>query len=552
VSRPAPAEAVVVEPTFAPPAERRSVLDRAHVGDIEGALGTVSSFDTGPRRSHRRRLATLLAIMGPGLVVMVADNDAGGLAVYSQAGQNYGVTLLWVLVALAPVLFINQEMVARLGAVTGAGHARLIVERFGRRWGAFAIGDLLVLNALTLVTEFIGVTLALGFLGVGRYVAVPIAAIVLVAVSGTGSFRRWERIMYLLVAASCAVIPLAIISHGHGQASLGGVLGGVQGGLSSTSVLVIIALAGTTVAPWQLFFQQSNVVDKRITPRWLSYERADTLVGTVLVIVAAAAVMLACAWAFAGSPLHGSYRDAGTVATGLRTSVSPLAGTLFAVALLDASILGAAAVSLSSSYAIGDYFGYRHSLHRPWRQAQFFHGSYVAFIAVAAVVVLLPGAPLGLITTGVQALAGILLPSAAVFLLLLCNDREILGPWVNARWQNAFAAVVVGMLVALSMTLTITTAFPGVNVAHLCLIVFGVLGVVLATIGIVSARGRTVAPPTRYSEWDRHNWTMPSLEALAPPRQSRGRSLALVVLRAQLVIAAALLLVKLLRLAVGA
>jgi hypothetical protein len=236
----------------------------------------------------------------------------------------------------------------------------------------------------------------------------------------------------------------------------------------------------------------------------------------------------------------------------LRTSVSPLAGTLFAVALLDASILGAAAVSLSSSYAIGDYFGYRHSLHRPWRQAQFFNGSYVAFIAVAAVVVLLPGAPLGLITTGVQALAGILLPSAAVFLLLLCNDREILGPWVNARWQNALAAVVVGVLVALSMTLTITTAFPSVNVAHLCLIVFGALGIVLTTVGVVSARRRTLAPRTDYSEWDRRNWTMPSLEALPAPRHSRGRRLTLVVLRAQLLIAAALLLVKLLRLAVGA
>lgn len=128
--------ATVVRGTFTPPSERRSVLDRAHVGDIEGALGTVIAFDTAPRRSLLRRLATLLAIMGPGLVVMVADNDAGGLSIYAQAGQNYGTSLLWVLVLLAPVLFINQEMVARLGAVTGAGHARLIVERFGRRWGA--------------------------------------------------------------------------------------------------------------------------------------------------------------------------------------------------------------------------------------------------------------------------------------------------------------------------------------------------------------------------------------------------------------------------------
>lgn len=544
--------ATVLEPTFAPPAERRSVLDRAHVGDIEGALGTVSSFDSGPRRSLGRRLATLLAIMGPGLVAMVADNDAGGLAVYGQAGQNYGMSLVWVLVLLAPVLFINQEMVARLGAVTGAGHARLIVERFGRRWGAFAIGDLLALNALTLVTEFIGVTLALGFLGVGRYVAVPIAAVVLAAATLTGSFRRWERVMYLLVAASAAVIPLAIITHGHQHASSGGPLPGVQGGLSSTSVLLIIALAGTTVAPWQLFFQQSNVVDKRITPRWLGYERIDTLIGTLVVIAGAVAVMLASAWAFAGTPLHGAYHDAGTVAAGLRTNVSPLAGDLFAIALLDASILGAAAVSLSSSYAIGDYFGYRHSLHRPWRQARFFHGTYIAFIALAAIVVLIPGSPLGLITTGVQALAGILLPSATVFLLLLCNDKDVLGPWINARWLNALAAIVVGVLVALSMTLTITTLFPSVNVAHLSLVMFGALGAVLAAAGIVSTRSRAPAASGEYSRWDRRNWTMPPLESLPAPPPSRARWLMLAVLRFQLVIAVVLLLVKLLHLAVGA
>ena len=542
----------VLEPTFAPPAERRSVLDRAHVGDIEGALGTISSFDTGPRRSLGRRLATLLAIMGPGLVAMVADNDAGGLAVYGQAGQDYGMSLVWVLVLLAPVLFINQEMVARLGAVTGAGHARLIVERFGRRWGSFAIGDLLALNALTLVTEFIGVTLALGFLGVGRYVAVPIAAVVLIAATLTGSFRRWERTMYLLVAISGAVIPLAIISHGHVHQDAGGLLPGVQGGLSSTSVLLIIALAGTTVAPWQLFFQQSNVVDKRITPRWLPYERVDTLIGTLVVIVGAAAVMLACAWAFAGTPLHGAYQDAGTVATGLRANVSPLAGDLFAIALLDASILGAAAVSLSSSYAIGDYFGYRHSLHRPWRQARFFHGTYTAMIALAAIIVLIPGSPLGLITTGVQALAGILLPSASVFLLLLCNDRDVLGPWTNPRWLNALAAVVVGVLVALSMTLTITTLFPSVNVAHLCLIVFGALGAVLAAVGIMSTRARTPPHFRGYSRWDRHHWTMPPLETLPVPSRSRARWLMLAVLRFQLGIAVVLLLVKLLRMAAGA
>src|SRR4030081_1513642 len=177
---------------------RRTVLDPAHDGDIHGALGPIRSHPS-PPRGRRRRLLALLAVMGPGLIVMVGDNDAGGVATYSQAGQNYGLTLLWTLLLLIPVLIVNQEMVARLGAVTGVGHARLIVERFGKFWGAFSVGDLFILNFLTIVTEFIGVSLALGYLGVSRYVSVPLAAIALVAMTVTGSFRRWERFMYAFI-----------------------------------------------------------------------------------------------------------------------------------------------------------------------------------------------------------------------------------------------------------------------------------------------------------------------------------------------------------------
>ena len=542
----------VLQPTFTPPAERRSVLDRAHVGDIEGALGTVPSFDTGPRRSLLRRLATLLAIMGPGLIVMVANNDAGGISVYAEAGQNHAASLLWVLLLLAPVLFINQEMVARLGAVSGAGHARLIVERFGRHWGAFAIGDLLALNALTIVTDFIGVALALGFLGVSRYLAVPIAAALLVAITASGSFRRWERMMYLLVAVSFAVIPLAIISHGaHGGGVSAGLHSGGEGGFSSTFVLLIIALAGTTVAPWQFFFQQSNVIDKRITPRWLSYERLDTLLGAVLIVLGAAAVMLTCAWAFGGTPLHGAFDDAGTIAEGLRVAVSPLAGTLFAIVLLNASLLGAAAVTLASSYAVGDYFGFKQSLHRSWRDATYFHGTFAALVVVAATVVLIPGSPLGLITTGVQALAGVLLPSASVFLLLLCNDREVLGPWVNPRWLNAIGTGVVGVLVVLSTVLTITTIFPGADVGALSLALFAALGLALAGMAVGAARTRPQRPGSEMTRAERHDWTTPPLEALPPPPASRARRLALILLRLQLVIAVTLLLTKLVQLGLG-
>src|SRR6201996_9781816 len=179
--------------TTSPAAPRTAVLDAAHVGDIEGALGRISISDTDRPRTLKVRLATLLAIIGPGLIVMVGDNDAGGVATYTQAGQNYGYSLLWVLLLLIPVLIVNQEMVVRLGAVTGVGHARLINERFGRGWGWFSVIDLFILNFLTVVTEFIGVSLALGYFGVSKYLAVPLAALALVAITATGSFRNWER-----------------------------------------------------------------------------------------------------------------------------------------------------------------------------------------------------------------------------------------------------------------------------------------------------------------------------------------------------------------------
>ena len=153
------------------------MLDSAHVGDIQGAFGTIGQHEAARIASWRSRTLALLAIIGPGLIVMVGDNDAGGVATYSQAGQNYGTSLLWVLLLLIPVLIVNQEMVVRLGAVTGVGHARLINERFGRFWGWFSVGDLFLLNFLTIVTEFIGVSLALGYFGVSQYIAVPIAAV---------------------------------------------------------------------------------------------------------------------------------------------------------------------------------------------------------------------------------------------------------------------------------------------------------------------------------------------------------------------------------------
>src|SRR5271165_7410350 len=300
------------------PQAATAVLDEAHAGDIQGAFGTIRQHDTAGRRSWRARLLTLLAIMGPGLIVMVGDNDAGGVSTYAQAGQNYGLTLLWTLPLLIPVLVVNQEMVVRLGAVTGVGHARLINERFGKFWGAFSVGDLFLLNFLTIATEFIGVSLALHYFGISEYISVPIAAVSLVAMTATGSFRRWERFMFIFVAVNFLVIPLVILVHPQaGPVVHGFVVPGARGGLTSTAVLLIIAIVGTTVAPWQLFFQQSNIVDKRITPRWINYERADTVLGSLVTVFAATLLLAVVASAFAGTPLAGHYTDALGVAQGL-------------------------------------------------------------------------------------------------------------------------------------------------------------------------------------------------------------------------------------------
>src|ERR1039458_4949022 len=288
----------------------RFVLDPAHVGDIHGAFGTIGEHEGG-RRGLRARSLALLAIIGPGLIVMVGDNDAGGVATYSQAGQNYGTSLLWVLLLLVPVLIVNQEMVVRLGAVTGVGHARLINERFGRFWGWFSVIDLFVLNFLTVVTEFIGVSLALSYFGISPYVSVPLTAVLLIGITASGSFRRWERAIFLFIATSLVLYPVALLSGPHyGSIAYHLVVPGIQGGATSTAVLLIIAIVGTTVAPWQLFFQQSNVVDKRITPRFIGYERADTAVGAVVVVAGAIAIEVVAVFAVRGTNLAGKFTDA--------------------------------------------------------------------------------------------------------------------------------------------------------------------------------------------------------------------------------------------------
>ncbi|AYM44219.1 divalent metal cation transporter [[Mycobacterium] chelonae subsp. gwanakae] len=556
-------------------------MDSAHVGDIVGALGSIGQNESTEGRSKRQRFRMLLAVLGPGLIVMVGDNDAGGVATYAQAGQNYGMALIWTLALLIPVLYVNQEMVVRLGAVAGVGHARLIFTRFGRFWGAFSVGDLFVVNALTIVTEFIGVAMALSYFGLPRWISVPLAAVLLFAVIAGGSFRRWERFLFALIALNVVMIPMVVLVRPTLAETASGFVPSFPGGLNAELLMLIVAIVGTTVAPWQLFFQQSNIVDKRLTPRWIRYERIDLAIGIVVVMVGAMCIMGAAAFGLAGTDAVGNFTDAGAVARLLHEHVSPTVGALFALLLLDASLIGANAVGLATTYALGDTFGKRHSLHWKLSEAPTFYLGYGALLAVAAAVSFSPDPVLGVLTQGVQALAGVLLPSATVFLVLLCNDKAVLGPWVNNVRQNIVAGVIVWSLVLLSLSLTAVTFFPDLTTQQLKMF-FGA-GVVAGVVGglvIYAMQKRAERAGARVTAsdlggldpaeiWDlesaprdrvlrrevlrqeRETWRTPALDTLERPTWSPLRTAGMVALRGYLVLAVVLVGVKVAQTIVG-
>jgi len=523
-------------------------VSEATKDQIKGAFGTVKDYEPGTRRGARARLLTLLAIIGPGLIVMVGDNDAGGVSTYAQAGQNFGYSLLWTLPLLIPVLIVNQEMVVRLGAVTGIGHGRLIRERIGRRWGNVSISSILLLNFLIIVTEFIGISLSMEYFGVSAFVSVPIAVVALFGVTATGSFQRWERFMMLFVAVNLVMIPLVLRAHVTSHSLFRDlVVPGIRGGTSSAAVLLIISIIGTTVAPWQLYFQQSNIVDKKISPRWVNYERIDTILGSFVVVITAALLMGITA---AGLSHHGgtnSYVNALTVAHELTRFIGNGAGDLFAIVLLNASIIGAAAVTLASSYAVGDFSNrFTQGLNVPLRDAKGFYSVFGGLLVVAGIVVLIPHAPLGLITLAVQAMCGLMLPSTSIFVLLMANDREALGPWVNARWLNAVAVVIIAILIVLSVTMMVSTLFTSVDVVAMLEWTGGIVGLGV-TIGLPIGLHRQ-GPSVQY-DVDRLDWRMPRLALLERPKRSRARRWLLMAIGTYLSAAGTLLAVRIIQLA---
>ena len=485
---------------------------------------------------------------------MSGDNDAGAFAIYTHAGQNYGTALLWTLLLLVPVIYINQEMVLRLGAVSGVGHARLIFERFGRFWGAFSVIDLFLLNALTIVTEFIGISLGLGYLGIPKLLGVGAAALLIMVTASTGDFRRFERFTLVLVFGSLLLVPLFLMIHpAMPRMAHDFFIPGIpKGGRPEEILLLVIAIVGTTIAPWQLFFQQSYVIDKRITARYIRYERIDLWIGIAVVIAGAAAMMGIAAKTFVGHPEFGNFTDAGAVAATIAKYHGHLAGVLFAVALIDACIVGASAVSLSTAYALGDVFSMGHSLRKKPTEALGFYAFFFGLIVLAVLLVTSPGVPLGLLTNMVQTLAGVLLPSATVFLLLLCNDKAVLGPWVNTRSVNYFTAFIVAILVMLSAILTVSELFPSLHWKTMATVIAAGLpigGLTALAVRKFERKNAPEPPNEEAVEVSREHWKMPPLDQLPPGRLSLSGRVWMTVLRSYLVVAGGLFFFKLIRLA---
>ena len=414
----------------------------------------------GVRHPWQRSVVSFLMVFGPGLIVMEADNDAGAVSTYMQAGGQYGLHLLWVLLLLLPICYFVQEMVARLGIATGKGHAAMIYERFGKWWGRFSLFDLLAVNFLTLITEFAAISLAMSGLGVSPFLSVPVAAIALVALVASGSYRRWERIVIALCLLDLTWFVLAFAVHPHWTlaAERMAVPSMPAGGVTGDLLFLVIAIVGTTIAPWQLFFQQSCVAEKRLRFADLTWARLDTLVGAVFTVGVAGAMMLVANYGYE----HGvTFRDPAQAAAAMRPLAGPLVQHGILLLMVNAAVLGTTAISLASAWAYGEVKGWEHSLHKKVREAPGFYATYALCVGAAAAIVLVPRMPLQLVILSVQVFAGLILPSAIIFLQLLLNDRALLGErWVNRRWNNWVNWSIVILLFGLSIMLAVQVMLP--------------------------------------------------------------------------------------------
>ncbi len=419
----------------------------------------------------RRRGLILLAVLGPGIITMVADNDAGGISTYSVTGSKYGFNLLWIFFILVPMAYYVQEMTVRLGAVTKRGHAEAIFDGFGPLWGWFSIFDLAVVNWLTLVTEYIGMVEAMSIFGIPPALTYLVVTVILMAVVMTGRYWTFEKLTLFFCLFNLVYIPAALwamktpTAPGWGAVMKGFYHPHFPHGLTQDLLFIVMANIGTTITPWQIFFQQSAVVDKGMDIHDIRFGKLDTFLGSSLTGIVAIFIIIATGAAFYyhNPPIvvEDAKQTANALVPLLPAQKGDWARRLFAIGLFDAGFLGALCISLSTSWAVGEVFGWAHSLNKSVKDAPWFYVVYLLTLATAGAVVLIPGAPLITITMFVQVAAVTLLPAALVFLVLLLNDKDLMGAHVNTRWQNIANGCIVLFVIVMSTVYGVSILFPG-------------------------------------------------------------------------------------------
>jgi NRAMP (natural resistance-associated macrophage protein)-like metal ion transporter len=410
---------------------------------------------------HRfiRAIQLFLMIAGPGIIVMIADNDAGGITTYSVTGSKFGYSLMWFLVLLGPVAYCVQEMTVRLGAVTKRGHAEAIFDAFGSFWGWFSLLDLVLTDWLTMITEFVGMTAAMSIFHVPPAVTVLCVWSLMIFMVVQGKYWTWEKMALLFCIINLIYVPAAFLIH----PSIKDILYNSfiphlpKGGFSADLSFLLMANIGTTIAPWMLFFQQSTVVDKNMQEKDIPYGRVDTAMGAVATVLVAVFLI-----AITGKLLYGMPIESAAQAAIKLMPINQWVGTFVAIGLFDAGFLGAICISLASSWAWGEVFGWAHSLNHKVREAPWFYAYYVFDLMLAGTVVLIPKAPLVLITLFVQVISVTLLPAALVFLILLLNDEETMGKYKNTLLENILNIGIVVTLIIISTMYGLGTLFPNI------------------------------------------------------------------------------------------
>jgi Mn2+/Fe2+ NRAMP family transporter len=413
-------------------------------------------------RQGGRRSKLLWLLTGPGILVMLGENDGPSMISYAASGATYGIGFFLPFIAVTFLAaFVVQEMSMRLGAVTHRGYGELIFQRFGPFWGWMSAVDLVVTNLITLVTEVIAIRVGMAFFGVPPVVAVGCAVMLVVIVTSGARYWRWERLAMSLALFNLLFVVVAVLARpSPGQLAVAlATWTPLPTGSFQEFLLILASNIGATVTPWMLFFQQSASVDKGLTPKDIPQGRLDTLIGTVLAALAGCAALVAASMLFDHHVDTSTFQAGAGYAEALRPLIGTPGAALFAIGLIEAGAVAILTISASTAYAVGEVLGGTgHSFNRTIREAPLFYAANIGIALLAGVIVLIPGMPLLAITLNANLLATVLMPAALVFLLIMVNDGEIMGERVNSRLTN-LAGVLITLLVTLAGSSYAVVAF---------------------------------------------------------------------------------------------